>query len=200
MIKSVVFDLGGVLLDWNPRYLFRKLIDDEAAMEAFLTDVCTRDWHEKQDAGRSCAAAITERSALFPDHAPLIAAFYSRFGEMIGGAFEETVALLSQLRQRKVPLYALSNWPGDTFHHSQRFAFMTWFDGVVVSGFEKIMKPDPRIFKLLIQRYNLEPTTTLFIDDVEANINAAEALGIQGHVFRGPQTLAARLAAEGLIA
>jgi 2-haloacid dehalogenase len=199
MIRTVVFDLGGVLFDWNPRHLFRKLIADESAMENFLTEVVSREWHERQDAGYSCAAATRERQALFPQHAELIAAFYSRFDEMIAGAIDGTVDILTALRQRKIPLFALTNWPADTFHVSRNHAFMSHFEGVVVSGYEGVMKPDPRIFRILLDRYGIEPQSTLFIDDVARNVAAAEAQGLVGHVFTSPAALRQDLSARGLL-
>lgn len=200
MIETVVFDLGGVLLDWDPRYLFRKLLPDEAAVDAFLRTVCPRDWHVRQDAGRSCAEAIAERTALFPAQAGLIDAFYTRFDEMIGGVIEDTAALVDELHARGMPLYALTNWPGDTFHHAGRFAVMARFRGVVVSGHEGVMKPDPRIFRILIDRYALRPAHTLFIDDVRDNVDAAARAGLRTHLFIGADDLRGRLAREGLIA
>jgi len=199
MIAAVVFDLGGVLLDWNPRHLYRKLIPEPAAMERFLAEVCTHAWHERQDAGGSCAAAVAELSAAFPEQAELIAAFYARFGEMISGPIAGTVEIAAHLRRAGVPLYALSNWPAEIFHHAWAFEFMRWFEGVVVSGVEGVMKPDRRIFDILLRRYALDPAATLFIDDVAANVAAAAGLGLQVHRFRNPAMLAAELRAHGLI-
>jgi 2-haloacid dehalogenase len=199
MIRTVVFDLGGVLFDWNPRYLFRKLIPDEAALDDFLTHVCPFEWHINQDRGYSCEAATRERQALFPQHADLISAYYSRFDEMIAGAFAGTVDILTELHQQDVPLYALTNWPADTFHISGNYSFMSCFRGVVVSGYEFVMKPEPRIFRILLERYDIEPQSTLFIDDLARNVAAAEAQGLVGHVFTSAATLRQDLLVRGLL-
>jgi 2-haloacid dehalogenase len=197
----VVFDLGGVLIDWNPRHLYRKLFaGDEAAMEHFLATVCTVDWNERQDAGRRFAEAEAELIARHPDKAALIRAWGARFDEMIPGALEDTVVVLAELKGRGTPLYALSNWSAETFPpQRQRFPFLAWFDGIVVSGEEAVIKPDPRIFKLLLNRYALAPEQAVFIDDNPDNAAAAHALGIHGIHFRSAETLRRELVALGLL-
>lgn len=197
----VVFDLGGVLLDWNPRYLYRKLFDgDEAVVDAFLTDVCPPDWNLAQDAGRSFDDAI---EALMPKHRewrPQIAAWRDRFGEMIPGALDDTVAIAGELRGRGVPLYALTNWSHETFpSQRRRFAFMDWFAGIVVSGEEKVVKPDPRIFRILLERYGLRAEETIFIDDNPRNAAAAAALGMHGLHFRSAAELRRELVELALL-
>lgn len=199
--RVVVFDLGGVLLDWNPRYLYRKLFDgDEAAMEAFLIDVCSPDWNLAQDAGRSFDDAI---AALMPKHRAWrshIVAWRDRFGEMIPGALDDTVAVASELKERGVPLYALTNWPRETFPGQRaRFGFMDWFEGIVVSGEEKVAKPDPRIFRVLLERYSLAAGEAVFIDDNPRNAEAAAALGIHGVHFRSAAELRRELAGLALL-
>jgi 2-haloacid dehalogenase len=196
-----VFDLGGVLLDWNPRHLYRKLFaGDEAAMEHFLANVCTTEWNQRQDAGRPFADAVRE---LMPGHADklhLIEAFGQRFDEMIAGPVAGVVEVLAELKERGVPLYALSNWSAETFPPQRsRFAFLAWFDGIVISGMEGVMKPDPRIFRILCERYRLAPESAVFIDDVAANAQAASALGIQGIHFRSADQLRRELLAVGLL-
>ena len=196
-----IFDLGGVLLDWNPRHLYRKLFDgDDAAMERFLATVCTPEWNERQDAGRSFADATRELLPLHADKIELIEAFGKRFGEMIAGAIDGTVEVLAELKARWVPLYAITNWSAETYPpQRQRFAFLSWFDGVVVSGMEGVMKPDPRIFRILCERHGVVPHSAVFIDDVAANADAATALGIHGIHFRSPEQLRRELVAVGML-
>ena len=197
----VVFDLGGVLIDWNPRYLYRKLFGgDEAAMETFLSRVCSPSWNERQDAGRRFAEAEAEAIRTHPDMAPLIRAWHQRFDEMIDGAIEGTVAILAELRDRGTPLYALTNWSAETFPPQRgRFDFLHWFAGILVSGEEGMIKPDPRIFRLLLERYGLDAAEAVFIDDNPANAAAAAALGIHGIHFRDPPSLRRELGALGLL-
>ena len=196
-----MFDLGGVLLDWNPRHLYRKLFPgDETAMEQFLVNVCTTEWNQRQDAGRSFADAARE---LLPHHAEkleLIEAFGKRFDEMIAGAIQGSVDLLRELKERGVPLYAITNWSAETFPPQRaRFPFLAWFDGIVVSGMEGVIKPDPRIFQVLFERYGVDPRASVFIDDVAGNAAAAEALGIRGIHFRSPEQLRLELVSVGLL-
>src|SRR6476646_5315715 len=177
-----VFDLGGVLLEWDPRHLYRKLFNgDDAAMEDFLANVCTEEWNECQDRGRSFADAV---ESLMPRHAaqrPLIEAWGARFDEMVPGAIEGTVDVLAELRRRRVPIYAISNWSAETFPPMRRrFAFLSWFDDIVLSGSERVMKPDPRIFRILFERQRIAPESAVFIDDVPGNAAAAAALGVHG--------------------
>jgi len=199
--RIVVFDFGGVLLDWNPRHLYRKLFaGDEAAMESFLANVCTPAWNERQDAGRSFADAVAELLPRHPDQAPLIAAFGQRFGEMIAGPIEGTVEILAELTRAGVPRYGLTNWSAETFHpQRQRFEFLSWFDGIVVSGEEGVIKPDPRIFRILLERYGIVPEEAVFIDDNPGNAAAAAALGIHGIHFRSPEVLRRELESLGLL-
>jgi 2-haloacid dehalogenase len=187
----VIFDLGGVLIDWDPRHLYRRLFDgDTAAMEGFLTDVCNPDWNRQQDAGRSFAEAEAEAVARHPDKRPYIKAWFSNFHEMIPGSITGTVDILDELRQRKVPLYALTNWSHETFAlQPARFDFLSWFDGIVVSGQEKLIKPDPGIFRVLTCRYRIDPVQAVFIDDAPANVAAATALGFHGIHFIDPVAL-----------
>ena len=199
--RVVVFDIGGVLIRWDPRNLYRKLFGgDEAAMESFLANVCTVDWNERQDAGRSFADATAE---LLPRHAAqvhLIEAFGRRFGEMIPGAIEGTVDILADLRRAGVPRYALTNWSAETFPpQRERFEFLSWFDGIVVSGEEGVIKPDPMIFRILLERYRIAPEEAVFIDDNPGNAAAAASLGIHGIHFRSPALLRRELEALSLL-
>ena len=184
MIDAVVFDLGGVLIDWNPHYLYGKLIPDAAARAHFLAEVCPQSWNERQDAGRALDAATAERIALFPEHADLIAAYYGRWQEMLAGAIDDAVVLLEALQRRGVPLYALTNWSAELFPIARRrFAFLEYFRGIVVSGEEGLIKPDAAIFRVLCERHRLAPATCLFIDDNPVNVAAAAALGFAHHHF-----------------
>ena len=192
---AVVFDLGGVLIDWNPRYLYRTLFDgDDAAMEHFLTHVCSPAWNHRQDAGRSFADGCAELVREFPDARPLIEAWRERFDETLGGPIAGTVEILAALRERGVPLYALSNWWAETFPIARaRFDFLGWFDGIVISGELGVAKPDPRIFAHVLETYGLRADATVFIDDLPANIAAADAAGMRPILFTDPDALRAAL-------
>ena len=199
--RVVIFDLGGVLIEWNPRHLYRKLFPgDERAMEAFLSEVCTVEWNERQDAGRTFAEAVDELMPRHADKRELIEAFSRRFDEMITGDIPGTVDILADLRRAGVPRYALSNWSAETFVPQRaRFPFLAWFDGIVLSGEERVIKPDPRIFRILLDRYKVVADEAVFIDDNPANAAAADALGIHGIHFRSPPELRRDLETLGLL-
>jgi 2-haloacid dehalogenase len=197
---TVVFDLGGVLIDWDPRYLYRKLLADEAAVEEFLATVCTPEWNAEQDRGRPFAEGVAELVERHPAHAAAITAYRERWTEMLGGEVPGTVSVLAELRAAGVPLYALSNWSAETFRLTRgRFPFLEWFDGLVVSGEEGVTKPDRRIFELLIERFGLVPAATVFVDDSPANVSAARDLGMDAVRFRDAGALRRDLAARGLL-
>ncbi len=199
-VKAVVFDLGGVLIDWDPRYLYRKLLADEAAVEEFLATVCTPAWNAEQDRGRSFASGVAELVERYPAHAAAITAYSERWPEMLGGDIGGTVELLAELRATGVPLYALTNWSAETFGIArERFGFLEWFDGVVVSGEERMIKPDPAIFRVLLDRFGLDPETTFYVDDSEANVAAADRLGFDAVRFTDPERLRRDLADRGLL-
>ena len=200
MINTVIFDLGGVLLDWNPRYLYRKLLPDERAVETFLADVCTQDWNEQQDAGRSIAEANAELIARFPEQEALIAAYYARFDEMLAGAIEGTVDILEHLHQRgDHNLLALTNFSAETFPIARaRFPFLERFADILVSGEVGTKKPDPAIFDMLLSRHGLQPCEAVFIDDAAHNIAAAGELGLRAVHFRAPDQLREDLRALGV--
>ena len=197
----MVFDLGGVLIDWNPRHLYRKLfVGDDAGMERFLAEVCTGEWNLQQDAGRTWMEASALLKARHPGQAELIDAYHLRWAEMIAGPIEGTVAILRELKAQGTPLYALTNWSHETYPVAlELFDFMGWFSGVVVSGQEKLIKPDPRIYRLLLQRYGLAPEETVYIDDIARNAHAATALGMHGLHFTSPAALRRDLTALGLL-
>jgi len=188
--RAVLFDLGGVLIDWNPRHLYRKLVADDDFVEWFLAEVCSPDWNAAQDAGRSWAEAVAEATARHPRHAELIAAYAARWPEMIAGDVPESVDMVEALAARGVPLYALTNWSHETFHHARaRFEWLEHFRDIVVSGEVGMKKPDPRIFRLMLQRIGVEPADVVFIDDVADNVAGADALGMRTVHFTSPAAL-----------
>ena len=198
-VAQVVFDIGNVLIEWDPRHLYRRLLPDEAACDRFLAEVCTAAWNIEQDRGRPWAEAIAERIALFPDQAALIRAYSERWHEMVPGEVPGTAALLERLREAGVPLYAITNFSSEKFAEAQaRFPVLTRFRDVVVSGAVGLLKPDPAIYRLLLARNGLDAADCLFIDDSEKNVRAAEALGMQAHHFRDAAGLQAALRAAGL--
>jgi 2-haloacid dehalogenase len=198
-VSTIVFDLGGVLIDWDPRHLYRSLFADEAAMEDFLASVTTPEWNRQQDAGRPWAEAIEELATRHPDRRELIEAYRRRWPEMLGGPIEPTVALLEDLCATNLRLYALSNWSAETFAIARpSFPFLEWFDALVISGHEKVIKPDERIFRLLLERYALDPRTTVFVDDHETNVEAARRLGIRGIRFVDAAALRVELVRLGI--
>ena len=198
-VRTVVFDLGGVLIDWDPRYLYRKIFDDEDRVEWFLSTVCTPDWNEQQDAGRPFAEGIAERTEAYPDYQDEIEAYFARWTEMLGGPIDGTVDLLETLDAQEIPLYALTNWSAETFRHTAAYDFMDRFRGIIVSGREGVKKPDPQIFRLLVARFGLTPAETLFIDDSPRNVAGARAAGLQAVGFDSPDQLRADLAERGLL-
>lgn len=196
----VVFDLGGVLIDWNPRHLYRKLFDDEAAMERFLTEVCSDDWNSRQDAGRPFGEGVELLAARHPDERPLIEAYWHRWPEMLGGPITPTVRILEELVGRQVELHALTNWSAETFNIARpQFGFLDHFGTIVVSGEERIIKPDPRIFEILLSRIGHPASACIYIDDSHKNVIAAEALGFDAIRFENGDQLQGALAARGLL-
>jgi 2-haloacid dehalogenase len=200
-IETVVFDVGGVLLDWNPRHLYRKLFDEEQDMERFLSEVCTMEWHDAHDRGTPTEATCAKLAALYPEYAAQIDAWRTRSEEMVAGEFRETVEILRELKAAGVPCYALTNMERETYPlRVERFPFMGWFDGTLVSGYEGIAKPDLEIFERLLTRFGLKPETTLLIDDSERNIAAASSLGIRTVRYRSAPQLRDALEEAGLLA
>lgn len=200
-VSAVVFDLGGVLIDWDPRHLYRKLFDDAEAMERFLAEVCSQAWNEQADAGRPTAEITAELCRAHPEKRSLIESYYARFSEMIGGALEDSVAIVEQLHGRGMPLYVLSNFSAETFPLARaRFNFFERFSGLVISGSEGMKKPDRRIYDLVIDRFDLTPARTLFIDDRRDNAQAACAAGWQALHFTSAEDLERDLRARGLLA
>ena len=195
MINTIIFDLGAVLIDWNPHYMYRTIFNDDQEMKDFLTNICTSDWNEEQDAGRSLQEGTDMLIAQFPEHEANIRAFYGRWEEMLGESFHDTVEIFRQLRaSNKYKIYALTNWSAETFPVAlQRFDFLSWFDGIVVSGTEKIRKPTREFYQILLDRYQVNPQEALFIDDNYRNILAAEKIGIKSIHFTSAEQLAVEL-------
>jgi 2-haloacid dehalogenase len=197
--RVVVFDLGGVLIEWDPRHLYRKLFDDPQEMESFLAEVTTAEWNGRQDAGRPWAEAIELLVAEHPERRELIEAFHARWPEMLAGEIPGTVAVLAGLRAAGLGLFALSNWSAEMFPVArEQFAFLAWFEGIVISGEVGVAKPDRRIFEHLIERFGIEPAETLFIDDSSANVDTAAALGFDAILFTDAAALRLELTRRGL--
>ncbi|HEV2557523.1 MAG TPA: HAD family phosphatase [Microvirga sp.] len=196
---TVVFDVGNVLLRWDPRNLYRKLFDDEQRMEWFLANVCTSDWNLEQDRGRAWDEAVALLVARHPDHEPAIRAFHERWHETVSGVFEENVALLKRLQEAGVPTYCITNFSVPKFREAQaRFPFLASFLGTVVSGDERLVKPDPAIYRLLLDRYGLVAEECVFIDDSPANVAGARAAGMHAIHYAEPMDLGAELGRLGL--
>ncbi len=198
--RSVIFDVGRVLFDWDLRYLFAKLIADRQELEWFVTHVVTPQWHFQHDAGRPLAAMLPELKAKFPEHAPLIDAYRARFNETIPGPIPGSLELVERLDAAGVPLFAITNF-GHEFWEGFRPTQPVFdrFRDIIVSGTEKLIKPDPAIYRLAISRFGIEPAGALFIDDVAANVAGAESVGIAGHRFVDVATLEAELVARSYL-
>jgi 2-haloacid dehalogenase len=196
----VVFDLGGVLIDWNPRYLYRQLIEDEAEIERFLAEVCHTAWNEEQDRGRTFAAAVEEAVARHPDQRPLIEAYHHRWHEMLAGPIPGSVQILGELKQAGYELHALTNWSVEKFPIArERYAFLDWFESILVSGEVGLIKPDPRIFQLLLEGIGRPAADCIYIDDNPKNVAAAEALGFDPIHFENPDQLRRDLSRRGAL-
>lgn len=199
-MDAVVFDIGGVLLDWSPEYLYADLIPDPAEREHFLTTVTSPAWNLRQDEGRPWSEAVAELTERFPDHAELIAAYDAGWLQMCRGIMAGTARLHDELRQDGVPTYALTNFSTEKWElATQTFAELRVFDGEVVSGTEQTTKPGEKIYRILLERYDLDPARTFYTDDVRRNVDAARTLGITAELFTGADDLRARLTEHGLL-
>lgn len=201
-IDTVIFDLGGVLIDWNPEYLYSKIFkNDPEKMQWFLSTVCTPEWNMEQDAGRTLEKGAEILIEKFPEYKKEISAFYGRWEEMLNGEIHDTVLILNTLKSlNKVKLYALTNWSIETFPMAvQRFDLLKQFEGIVISGKEKVRKPYPKIYKIALNRYNLQPENCLFIDDSIDNVNGAKNLNINALHFTNPLQLKLDLTQLGLL-
>lgn len=199
-IRAVVFDLGGVLIDWDPRHLYRGLFGgDEVAMGRFLTEICSPAWNAQQDAGRSWHDAVEALAREHPEQRDLILAYDERWPEMLGGPIDGTVLILGELRAAGLGLAVLSNWSAQKFPVArERYEFLGWFETVVISGEVGVSKPDPRIYRHLLERTRFDPASTLFIDDQAANLAVAAELGMTALRFEDPETLRRDLRELGL--
>ncbi len=200
-INTIVFDLGGVLIDWNPEYLYSRIFPDEEERRWFLSTICTLDWNEQQDAGRSLAEGTEWLVKKFPGHEASIRAYYGRWKEMLGGPIHETVEIFRQLKAKPhLKLYALTNWSAETFPVAlELYDFLHWFDGRLVSGEEKVRKPFKEIYQLLIDRYHIDPKTAVYVDDNIRNVLPARELGFYGIHFRTPQLFKEELKGLGVL-
>ena len=198
-IRTVVFDIGGVLIDWNPRHLFRKVFESGEEMEWFLANVCTYEWNVQQDGGKLFSVATAELQEKFPEYRDKIALYYGRWEEMLNGEISGTVEIFRRLKSAGMPLYALSNWSHEAFPVAyNRYDFMKLFDGLVVSGYEKLLKPDHAIYRVLMKRYNVNPAESVYIDDNKPNADAAAELGFNAIHFTSPEQLRVELKALGI--
>jgi 2-haloacid dehalogenase len=200
-INTVIFDLGGVLIDWNPRYVYRTIFKTEEEIDWFFENVATHDWNENQDAGYPIAKATEELVAQHPEWEKEIKAYYGRWEEMLGGPIHGTVEIFKEIKQiQGLRTYALTNWSAETFHIAlARYDFLHWFDGRLVSGEERTRKPFPEFYQKLLDKFSIDPSQAVFIDDNLRNIKAAEELGIKGIHFHDPGQLKKELTGLGMI-
>ena len=199
--KYIIFDLGGVLIDWNPKYLYRKIFAEQEKMDFFLSQICTPEWNEMQDGGRSLAEGTEILLRAHPEYKYEIHAFYDRWEEMLNGSLQGSVEILRYFYEAPdYSIYALTNWSGETWPIAQsRFNFLAWFDGIVVSGQEQMKKPDAAIYRLLLERYELEAAAGIFIDDNLRNVQAAQAIGLEAIHFENPSSLRSELRAREIL-
>jgi len=190
-IDTLIFDLGGVLVDWNVRYLYRKIFSDEEKMEWFLTNITPYSWNLEQDKGRSFADATQELLDKHPDWKAEVEAYYGRYTEQFDGAIDETVALLdSFVKSKEYRLLALTNWPAESWQWAQdTYPFLDWFEGIVVSGYEQVVKPDAEIYHILFDRFQVRPENAVFMDDNLSNVNGAKAVGLNAIHVTSPSQL-----------
>lgn len=198
-IKNIIFDFGGVLVDWNPVYLYKKVFDNESDMNYFLENICTSEWNVQQDAGRPLSEATELLQKEHPEHKELIGHYYGRWEEMLGGLFEENVRVLHLLKE-KYPIYGLTNWSAETITTAYRkYDFFEHLKGIVVSGDEKLIKPDPKLYQVLLDRYNLKANESLFIDDNIHNIESAHKMGFHTIHFREDTDLEKEIKEMGVL-
>ena len=199
-ITTVVFDIGNVLIEWDPRHLYRRIFATPDEIEHFLANVCTSAWNLEIDRGKSFAASVEELVASFPQHETAIRAFDERWSEMVPGLVPGTLALMERLEERKVPLYAITNFSAEKFAEARlRFPFFDRFRGVIVSAHERLLKPDRAIFDLLLSRYGLKAEECLFVDDIARNVAGARAVGMAAHRFKSAAGLEEELVERQLL-
>lgn len=184
MIKNIIFDFGGVLLDWNPRYLYKSYFNNDEEMEHFLADICNGEWNIRQDAGRPFAEAVKELQAKFPEYAEAIQMYDDDWEKMLKCELPESIDLLKELKFMGYGIYGLTNWSAEKIGYAfANYSFFSLFDGIVVSGVEKVVKPDRKIYEILLERYSLKPGECVFIDDNQDNVDMAIVLGINAIRF-----------------
>lgn len=200
-IDTIIFDLGGVLIDWNPRYVFKTIFSDEKEMDYFFANICTSDWNEEQDGGRTIQEGTDLLVKKYPDYEEAIRAFYGRWEEMLGGEIIETLEILRKLKAAGTyQLFALTNWSAETFPIAiERYEFLQWFEDILVSGVEQLKKPDPKIYQLALKRFKINATQAIFIDDNARNVAAAEKEGISSIHFTSPAELRSVLIEKGIL-
>jgi len=201
-IDTIIFDLGGVLVDWKPEYLYRKVFNgNEKKVQWFLNNICTSAWNAEQDGGRTIEEAENIKIAEFPEHEDLIRLYYNQWHQMFSGPIEENVTLFKSLKASgNYKIYALTNWSAEKWDKAlELFPFFQFFDGVVVSGQEKMRKPSPEIYELILNRFQISPEKSIFIDDNEENVTAAKTLKIHGIHYKSPQQLLKNLQSCQLI-
>ena len=198
-IKNIIFDFGGVLIDWNPEYLFRKEFERESDMNYFLENICTSEWNIQQDAGRPLSEATKTLQKEHPEYKELIGMYYGRWEEMLGGVIEDSVRVLYLLKD-KYPIYGLTNWSSETITIAyRRYDFFNYLEGIVVSGEEELIKPDPKLYQVLLNRYRLKANETLFIDDNIHNIETAQEMGFHTIHFTENMDLEKEVKEMGLL-
>jgi 2-haloacid dehalogenase len=199
-VTTVVFDLGGVLVHWDPRLVFAQLLPEDDDVEAFLDEVGFAEWNHEQDAGKPWAQAVEEHSARHPRRADVLAAYPARFAESVSGPMDDSIAVVDELRARGVRLLALTNWSAELFPLVRpRLAFLDDFEAVVVSGAERLAKPDPALFQILVDRHGVIPQEAVYVDDVQRNVDTAAAMGFRTHLFTDAPALREFLVSEGLL-
>jgi 2-haloacid dehalogenase len=197
---SAVFDLGGVVIDWDPRHLYRKMFAEPTEMERFLSSVCTPEWNEGFDRGLPFREGVERLAAEHPELAGPIRAYLERWDEMLAGTIPGTVEVLAELRETGVPLFALSNWSTETFHLArERYEVLGWFEGTLISGEVGMTKPDPGIYRVFLERFGLRAAACAFVDDRSANVETARALGFPAVLFRSAGHLRADLRRLGML-
>jgi 2-haloacid dehalogenase len=198
--KAIVFDLGGVLIDWDPRHMYREVFDDEAEMDRFLTEIATLEWNSHHDAGRRWEDGVALLSAEYPEYAGLISLYWERWEDMLNGPITETVDILAELKAAGREVHALTNWSAQSFPIArERFEFLDWFENIVVSGEEKLIKPDQQLYQILLDRIGRDASDCIFIDDGIRNVNAAAEMGFDAIHFTSPEQLHEQLSDRGLL-
>ena len=189
-IETIIFDLGNVLVSWDPANLYRKIFTDSQEMNYFLANIGTMEWHTLQDGGRSPQEGTEDLVQQYPQHEEAIRTYYTRWKEMFNGPIEGSVQILKELKEKDYLVYALSNWNRELYEQTvDDFPFLDWFDGKIISSDDGMKKPDEAIFQLLFERFNIDPKTAIFIDDNKANTETAERLGLRSILFTSPEAL-----------